>query len=260
MTILNEWRSFAQELAEEAGRATLAHFGGGVDYSEKADGTPVTEADREAELLIRKRIASRYPDHAVLGEEFGESRQGAQVRWIVDPIDGTLAFMRGVPLYAVLIGVEIEGEAAVGVAHFPATGDTVSAARGEGCTHNGVPCRVSRVASLSEAAVCTTDEQVLADGPMAPGWQRLKRRCKLSRTWGDAYGHMLVATGRVEVQLDPILNLWDAAPLLPIVSEAGGCFTTVEGVATIHGGSGVSTNGVLHEDVLTVLCGVEPSR
>ena len=253
--MISELLSFARTVAGEAGELTLSHFGKVVEHEDKADGTPVTNADREAEMLIRRRIESRYPRHSVLGEELGESREGASVRWIVDPIDGTLAFMRGVPLYAVLIGIEIDGEPLIGVAHFPALGEMVSAARGLGCTANGDPCRVSTVTSIGDAAVCTTDEKTLSEGPLAAGWGRLRRGCRLARTWGDAYGHALVATGRVEVQVDPILNPWDAAPLHAIVTEAGGRFTTVDGAETIHGGSGVSTNGVLHERVLEVLTG-----
>lgn len=253
--LLRELLSFAREVAGEAGDLTLGHFGQVVEHEDKADGTPVTVADREAEMLIRRRIESRYPHHSVLGEELGESREGASVRWIVDPIDGTLAFMRGVPLYAVLIGIEIDGEPLIGVAHFPALGEMVSAARGLGCTLNGDPCRVSTVVSIEGAAVCATDEKTLSDGTLATGWRRLRQRCRLARTWGDAYGHALVATGRVEVQVDPLLNPWDAAPLHAIVTEAGGCFTTVDGFETIHGGSGVSTNGILHEAVLEVLTG-----
>lgn len=251
--LVRELLAFALELAVEAGDLTLRHFGFMLDHEDKADGSPVTRADREAEALIQKRIAHRFPAHGYLGEELGERNEGAGVRWIVDPIDGTLSFMRGVPLYAVLIGVEIEGAASVGVAHFPAVRETVAAGRGLGCTLNGEPCRVSEVGSLASAVVCATDENALAGSRVEAGWQRLRRRCALSRTWGDAYGHALVATGRVEVQVDPILNPWDAAPLLPIISEAGGRFTTLEGEATIHGGSGVGTNGLLHDEVLEIL-------
>ncbi len=244
---------FAIELAHEAGVLTLEYYGGIVEYDAKGDGSPVTIADREAEELIRQRVAERFPGHGVLGEEFGSSNPDARVRWILDPIDATRSFMRGVPLYGVLIGIEVEGEAVVGVAHYPPLGETVAAGSGMGCTWNGEPCHVSPISSMDSAVVLTTDVERILSRPEGAGWRRLQQRCAFSRTWGDCYGHALVATGRAEVMVDPIMNPWDAGPFLTIVTEAGGRFTTREGEATIHGGSGVSTNGVLHDEVLREL-------
>ncbi len=250
---LRELLEVAQEWAREAGAVTLEHFGGILDSETKLDGTPVTVADRAAERLLRDRIQLRYPGHGILGEEFGETNPTSRVRWILDPIDGTRSFMRGVPLYGVLIGIEVDGSARVGVAHFPGLGETVAGAAGEGCYWNGGPARVSSVRDLSEGAVLTTDPAELLDGPMAAGWETLVRRSALARTWGDCYGHILVATGRAEVMVDPVLSPWDAAPFVPILQEAGGIFTDKDGVAGAHGGSGVSTNGRLHDEVLSIL-------
>lgn len=248
-----ELLDFAISLAREAGDLTLRYFGGLVDHDAKGDGSPVTIADREAEELIRGRIEERYPEHGVLGEEFGTSQPDARVRWILDPIDATRSFMRGVPLYGVLIGIEVDGEAAVGVAHYPPLCETVAAGAGLGCTWNGAPCRVSPVSRIEDAVVLTTDvERILTSQP-DPGWRTLQQRAAFSRTWGDCYGHALVATGRAEVMVDPIMKPWDAGPFLTILTEAGGRFTTRDGEATIHGGSGISTNGVLHEETLKVL-------
>lgn len=244
---------FARELAVVAGELTLRYFGGVVEHDRKGDDTPVTVADREAEELIRRRIEERFPDHAILGEELGESNEGARVRWILDPIDATRSFMRGVPLYGVLIGIEIEGESAVGVAHFPALRETVAAGRGLGCTLNGEPCRVSSVSRIEEAVICTTDVERILSRPEGAGWRRLQQRSAFSRTWGDCYGHMLVATGRIEAQVDPVMAPWDAGPFLTIATEAGGRFTTLSGEETVHGGSGVSSNGALHSEMLRVL-------
>lgn len=248
-----ELLDFARELAEAAGQVTLRYYGHRVDHDAKGDGSPVTLADREAETLIRERIAARYPEHGVLGEEFGESNPGARIRWILDPIDATRSFMRGVPLYGVLIGAEIEGEATVGVCHFPALEETVAAATGLGCTWNGTPCQVSPVDRLEDALVLTTDPVMLEHVGKDPGWPGLQSRAGMVRTWGDCYGHALVATGRAEVMVDPIMNVWDCAPFLPILREAGGRFTDRNGVATIHGGSAVSSNGALHDEVLELL-------
>lgn len=250
---IRELLDFAVELAHEAGALTLRHYGHLVDYDAKSDGSPVTVADRETEQHLRRRVGERYPEHGVLGEELGETQPGARVRWILDPIDATRSFMRGVPLYGVLIGIEVDGVPAVGVTHFPPLGETVAAGLGLGCTWNGAPCRVSPVQRIEDALVLTTDVERILSSPADPGWRRLQRRAAFSRTWGDCYGHALVATGRAEVMVDPVMNPWDAAPFLTILTEAGGRFTTRGGEETIHGGSGISTNGVLHDDVLREL-------
>lgn len=245
----------AREFAAEAGEITLKYFGGVVDAEDKHDGSPVTVADREAERHIRDRVSERFPDHGVLGEEYPPTNEGARVRWILDPIDGTRSFMRGVPLYGVLIGVEVEGDPVVGVAHFPALGEMISAGKGLGCYLNENPCAVSQVGELNRSLVTTTDIERIMGMPQGPGWRKLQAGSSFSRTWGDCYGHILVATGRSEIHVDPLLSPWDAGPLLTILEEAGGRFTALDGEATIHGGSGVSTNGILHDHVLETLNG-----
>jgi histidinol phosphatase-like enzyme (inositol monophosphatase family) len=250
---VRELLDFATKVALEAGDHTLRFYGGLVDYDAKGDGSPVTIADREGEQLIRKRVAERYPEHGVLGEEFGESLPGARVRWILDPIDATRSFMRGVPLYGVLIGIEVEGEPVVGITHFPPLRETVAAGKGLGCTWNGTPCNVSGVERIEDALILTTDFERVLKRPEGAGWRKLQQRAAFCRTWGDCYGHALVATGRAEIMVDPIMKSWDAGPFLTIATEAGGRFTTREGEATIHGGSGISTNGHLHDEVLAAL-------
>jgi histidinol phosphatase-like enzyme (inositol monophosphatase family) len=250
---LRELLDAATAFSHEAGALALRYYGGLVTHEDKRDGTPVTVADREAELLLRERIGHRFPDHAVLGEEMGETGAGARVRWILDPIDATRAFMHGVPFFGVLIGIEVDGEPAVGVVNFPALQETVAAARGLGCTWNGARCRVSKVDKIEDALVLTTDVERILSRAEGSGWRRLQQRARFSRTWGDCYGHCLVATGRAEVMVDPVMASWDAGPFLTIATEAGGRFTTREGQATIHGRSGISTNGILHDEVLQVL-------
>jgi histidinol phosphatase-like enzyme (inositol monophosphatase family) len=246
----------ARACALAAGDVTLAYFGGVLRADFKGDGTPVTEADRAAETLIRSMVSDRYPNHGVLGEEFGEDRPDAPIRWIVDPIDGTKSFMHGVPLYGVLIGVEVERRPVVGVAHFPALSETVSAATGLGCFWNDRPARVSDTRHVAEAVILTTTVKRSSDPPASKGLGTLLDSARIARTWGDCYGHALVATGRADAMIDPLLSYWDAGPLLTIMTEAGGRFTDVEGVATIHGGSGVSTNGQIHAEVLEALAAV----
>jgi histidinol-phosphatase len=237
--------------AEAGGARTLAYFNRGTPVEWKADGTPVTRADREAEQAMRAVIERSFPDHAILGEEEGVTRPGATVRWIIDPLDGTRTFVRGVPLYGTLVGVEIDGEPVVGVIHLPALAETVAAARGAGCTWNGRPCRVSTVDRLDAALAVVTEERTARARSAA--WQRLVDATAMQRTWADCYGYALVATGRAEIALDPVMSIWDCAALLPVVEEAGGRFTDWRGRRTIDGGEAVATNGVLHEDVLGLL-------
>jgi histidinol-phosphatase len=248
---LRELLALAVEAARAGGRRTLAYFGAGPAVEWKADGTPVTAADREAERAMREVIARVFPDHGVLGEEEGEVPGAPGVRWIIDPLDGTKTFVRGVPLFGTLVGVEVDGEAVVGVIHLPALDETIAAARGEGCTWNGRPCRVSAVDRLDDALVVVTDER--AARARSGAWARLAAATGMQRTWGDCYGYALVATGRAEVALDPVVSVWDCAALLPIVEEAGGRFTDWRGRRTIRGGEAVATNGVLHAAVLDVL-------
>ncbi|MBI4539810.1 MAG: inositol monophosphatase family protein [Gemmatimonadetes bacterium] len=243
----------AEGFAREAGVVVLRYYGAVVPGQAKGDGSPVTVADREAEALLRELIGARYPHHGILGEEFGESAPEAPIRWILDPIDGTRSFMRGVPLFGMLIGVEISGTASVGVAYFPALGEMVSAGLGQGARWNGRTARVSTVRNLSAALVLTTDVEAVSQRGWAEDWNRLTRQAAFARTWGDCYGHVLVATGRAEIMVDPILKVWDAAPFVPILTEAGGHFTDLTGTPTIHGGCGISTNAALHEMALGVL-------
>jgi len=248
---LRELLAVALEAAREGGRRTLAYFNAGAGVESKADGTPVTAADREAEATMRRIIARAFPDHGILGEEEGETAGSAPSRWIIDPLDGTRSFVRGVPLFGTLVGLEARGEPVVGVIHLPALDETIAAAHGEGCTWNGRPCRVSAVDRLADALLVVTDER--SARARSGAYDRLAARTELQRTWADCYGYALVATGRAEVALDPVMNVWDCAALLPVVEEAGGRFTDWQGRRTIHGGEAVATNGVLHDAVLDVL-------
>jgi histidinol-phosphatase len=243
----------ADEWGREAGEFTLRYYGHRVQFEDKLDGTPVTVADRGAEQLLRERISARFPDHGVLGEEYGESNPGARVRWVLDPVDATRAFARGVPIFGVLIGIEVAGEPVVGLANFPALREICVAGRGLGCFWNGERAHVSETERVEDSLVLTTDVEHALASPQGPGYRKLQQRAQFARTWGDCYGHCLVATGRAEVMFDPIMAPWDAGPFPTILTEAGGRFTSVTGAATIHGKSGVSTNGRLHDAVLETL-------
>jgi histidinol-phosphatase len=251
---LRDLLDFAVEIAHQAGRSTLAWYQTGVEVETKTDQSPVTIADRRAEEMLRARIERRFPGHAILGEEYGETGPAsASCRWILDPIDGTQSFVHGVPLFATLIGVEVDGAAQVGVAYFPALDEMVCAARGQGARWNGRPCRVSTAAALGDATFCYTSVEGFRRTGREPALERLVGATRTQRGWGDAYAHALVATGRADLAVEPIMNVWDNAPLLPILTEAGGRFTDWTGVARIDGGDAVSTNGLLHDGVLALL-------
>ena len=254
---LREYMDFAAQTAYEAGRLTLGYFRTEALGTElKADDTPVTVADREAEKLIRARTLARYPGHTVVGEEYGaEGREGASHRWILDPIDGTRAFVRGVPLYGVLIGLEIEGRCEVGAAYFPALDEMVYAATGEGCFCNGRRCVVAGTKTLGEGILTFTDASSFEEHGREDAFRRLQEAAGGSRGWSDAYGHALVATGRVELMLDPIMNSWDCAPFPPILREAGGYFGDWSGNETIYAGEALSTTRNLLPDVLRLIEG-----
>lgn len=250
---LNELLEFATTLARGAGDITLNYFRQRPETSRKADGSYVTVADREAETYLRRQIAERFSDDGVLGEEEGEHKGRSGRRWIVDPIDGTYAFVHGVPLYGVLIALEINSEPVIGVVNMPALGEIVVAGAGAGCFFNGAPARVSGKSSLAGSLLLCTNFQECARRGFARAAERLQARAHACRTWGDCYGYVLVATGRAEVMLDPVMNLWDCAPLLPLLEEAGGTFTDWNGVRTIDGGNSIATNGRLFDEVMSLI-------
>ena len=257
--IRNPRLQLAVEIAREAGALTLSHFqDAALAVDHKADQSPVTLADRNAETHLRRRIAEAYPEDGILGEEFGAEREGSAHTWILDPIDGTRTFVRGVPLYGVMIAVRVDGVPTGGVIHMPALRETVCAWSGEGAwwlrdDGDPVPARVSTCDALDGALFCTTKASGFAERNRADAYRAVERAAGMTRTWGDCYGYVLVATGRAEVMIDAEAAVWDLAPVLPILAEAGGRFTSWSGEVTAEGGDGVGTNGRLHPAVLELL-------
>lgn len=247
----------AVALVRRAGDATLKWFGSrDLAVDAKADGTPVTAADRAAERLVREYLEDRYPADAVVGEEEGAAAGTSGRRWVVDPIDGTKAFTHGVPLYSNLLALEDEHGWAVAVVNLPALGETVAAGRGLGCFRDGTRCRVSDTAGLAGAYLTTSAFESWDEARLVAA----RRSGVAMRTWGDGYGYALVATGRVDVMVDPAAALWDAAPMPLLLAEAGGRFTDWVGAPRADGGNGVATNGLLHDDVLGLLGPFPDSR
>jgi myo-inositol-1(or 4)-monophosphatase len=251
---MRNYLNFLTETAFLAGRSTLAYYQTGVQADYKADRSPVTKADRQAEELIRGRIEKCFPHHAIVGEEFGVKENGGSgPRWFIDPIDGTKSFLRGIPLFAVLIGLEIEGQVVAGAAYFPALDEMLAAADGEGCWWNGRRAHVSQVDSLSGAWITCTDPGGFAQTGRAAAWDRIQKAAYVRGGWSDAYGYLLVATGRAEVMLDPVMNVWDCGPFPPIYREAGGYFGDWQGNPTIYGGEALATTQILLPEVLGLL-------
>jgi histidinol-phosphatase len=258
---LSPYLEFAARLAHRAGRITLGYYQTDLRPDFKPDDTPVTAADRAAEQFIRGEIEAHYPDHAIVGEEFGESvpvRESAtesvsSFRWIIDPIDGTKSFMRGVPLYAVLIGLEIEGQVRVGAAYYPALDEMLSAADGLGCWWNGRRAHVSETAAIERAFVCYTNVRNMAKYGRSGAWERLVQAAYATRGWSDAYGYLAVATGRAEIMLDPVMSLWDCGPFPPIFREAGGYFGDWQGNPGHTYGEALACNAALLPDLLRLI-------
>jgi histidinol phosphatase-like enzyme (inositol monophosphatase family) len=244
--------------AKEAGRLTLTYFQQtNYDVERKGDASPVTIADRSAELLIRERIAAEFPLDGIIGEEFGVSEGTSGWRWILDPIDGTKSFISGVPLYGTMIGLERDGRSWAGVVYIPGLDEGVYAAHGQGCFHfrgNQSPTRaeVSKRGKLSDGLFVTSQVDTFRKRNAWEAFEKLQAAAYVTRTWGDCYGYLLVATGRAEVMVDPMLNVWDAAAVQPIIEEAGGTFTDWQGVGTIQAGEAVATNGLVQEEVLSI--------
>lgn len=235
----------ALELARLTGQTALRHFRGAIAVERKGDGSPVTIADRDAERAAREWIAGHFPGDGVLGEEFGETPGTTGRCWLLDPIDGTRTFVRSVPLWGSLIAV-VEGDTVLaGAACYPALGEEIAAAPGRGCWHNGARCLVSKVDTLAEAAVLTTDEHGFAEPAAKRGWDRLAGSSRTVRSWGDCYGYLLVATGRAEVMVDARLHSWDAACFVPILQEAGGSMTDLSGRAGWDLKNAIATNAAL---------------
>jgi histidinol phosphatase-like enzyme (inositol monophosphatase family) len=254
---LDTYISPAADLARLTGDVALAHYRSRLAVEIKPDGSPVTAADRAAEQAARDWVNRLFPLDGVLGEEFGELRAGAMRRWIIDPIDGTKAFVRGVPLWGSLVAL-CEGERVLaGAAYFPAIGEIIAAAPGAGCWWNDVRCAVSSVDSLDMATVLTTDDTFRERPELRAGWERVSSASAVSRSWGDCFGYLLLATGRAEGMFDPVMSPWDAAALQPIVQEAGGVFTDWTGRDTAFGGSVVATNRQLAVSMRSLLA--EPS-
>ncbi len=259
MDMYSDRLQFALEMASRASELILSHYQvDGLLVESKSDESPVTVADRGAEQLMRQLLSERYPEDGVLGEEFDDTPGQNGFRWILDPIDGTKAFIHGVPLFGTLIGIECQGRMVAGVCRFPALNEVVYASEGEGCwwkIGNQAAHRtfVSSVTSLAECRMMFTEPTHWRSTNRFDVIVRVMDQVKIARGWGDCYGHAMVATGRAELAVDPLMSPWDIAALIPILREAGGCCTDWKGEETISGGDGVSFVPALRDSVIGIL-------
>jgi histidinol-phosphatase len=250
---------FAVQAARQAGNITLEYFRTeDLVINLKQDDTPVTIADKRAEEHLRDTIAKTFPRDAILGEEFGQQQGSSGYRWILDPIDGTKSFIHGVPLYGTLIGLEYGDESILGVIRIPALDECLYAGKGQGAWyfvgHNPPkPARVSQRKPLAKALFVTSEVISFDQTGRRAVYDCLQSSTRLTRTWGDSYGYLMVATGRADLMVDPVMAIWDAAALLPILEEAGGTFTDWQGRRTILSGEGIATNGLILSEVLEIV-------
>lgn len=248
----------AVALARAAGDLTLQYFQtDSFEVERKGDNSPVTVADREAEQLLRREILARFPDDSIVGEEFDNHDGHSGFRWILDPIDGTKSFISGVPLYGTLIGVEDNDQSVIGVIYVPGLNECVYAAKGAGAWYvkNDQPPQAARVAdtkSLCDGTFVTSQVDTFDQRGASDTYKSLESAAYITRTWGDCYGYLLVATGRAALMVDPEMNVWDAAAILPIIEEAGGAFTDWQGTPTIRGGEGIGCNRHILNEVLEI--------
>lgn len=257
---LSEWLSLALELCDEADRLALRWYRREVPTVRKPDRTFVTDADRAIERLVRERIEAIYPGHGLVGEEYGDARGAASVRWIIDPIDGTHNFMRGIPLFGTLLATEVDGELQLGVISAPALGERWYAARGRGAFHvdrdgNRRRLQVSGVAAVEDAQVLYGSFRENVRSGLMPGLEDLVDACWRERGFGDFWGCALVAEGAAEVMLETGIHPWDVAAPTVLIEEAGGQVTDVDGARNVWSETFVATNGLLHEQVLARLRG-----
>ena len=251
---LQPYLDFTRQLAHQAGKLTLEYFNKGIQHDMKADETPVTAADRAAEEFIRREIEKKYPSHAIVGEEYGEKAgEGNPFRWIIDPIDGTKSFIKGVPFYSVLIGLEIEGISRVGAACFPALDEVLYAADGLGAWCDEKRVHVSDVSEMKKAVFTFTSWSGFRTKKRLDIFENLHRDCFIGRGWGDAYGVYLVATGRTEIHVEPSVALWDVAPFPPIFREAGGYFGSWSGEEGHTHGEALAVNAALKPKVMELM-------
>jgi histidinol phosphatase-like enzyme (inositol monophosphatase family) len=244
---------FVRKLAEKSAAVIVPYFANeNMEVELKADETPVTRADRQAERVMRDLIAKEFPSHGIIGEEYGEEKPDAEFVWVLDPIDGTKSFAAGCPLFGTLICLLHQGKPIIGAINQPIL-NQFCFGDGRTTTCNGKPVRVREISHLSEASLLTTDIKNIFTYQDRGRFEDLACRVKMFRTWGDCYGYLLVASGWADIMVDPIMNPWDLLPLIPVIEGAGGVITTWDGSDPRKGNSIVAANEHIHGRVIEIL-------
>jgi myo-inositol-1(or 4)-monophosphatase len=250
---LTEFIDFATVLAGRAGDIVRPYFGSrDLAVEAKSDASPVTQADREAEEAMRELIATRYPHHGIIGEEYGREHEDAEWVWVLDPIDGTISFTSACPLFGTLVGLLHQGQPVLGVISQPVLRQLMIGTA-EGTRLNGRPVRVRATERLEDAVLLTTDIASIAAYQDGAAFDRLRSRVRLFRTWGDCYGYLLVASGNADAMVDPRMSEWDLLPLVPIMEGAGGVISSWTGGSAVGADSCVAAGAGVHGVVVEVL-------
>jgi histidinol phosphatase-like enzyme (inositol monophosphatase family) len=244
--------NFIQELAQASGQIIRKYFRNPLEVDAKPDSTPVTIADRQSELIMRELISQRYPNHGILGEEFEDVNSDAEFQWILDPIDGTKTFVSGTYLFGTLIALLKDGKPIWGAINNPITGQFLI---GNGNTTwlNGDPVKVRECQYIEQSTLLTTNPLTVHQLHNGPAFEKLTRRVKLYRTWGDCHGYYLVATGYADIMVDAAMYVWDVAALIPIIEGSGGKITDYHGGDPMSGKGAIATAGALHDKVIEIL-------
>lgn len=255
MSELNELKNFCKVLSDESGKIIKKYFRSGVNVETKKDESPVTVADKTAEEVMRILIEKEYPDHGILGEEFGEVNADAEYKWILDPIDGTKSFITGAVTFGTLIALTRNGKPILGVINQPILKEYLIGDN-EKAEMNGELVKVRECQSLDEATLLASDHLTFGQFQSQETFEKLIRKVKLYRMWGDCYGYFLVATGFADIMIDPIMSVWDSMALIPIINGAGGVITDYQGNDPVSGNSTVAANNkLLHDEVIAILNG-----
>ena len=244
---------FVDELNRAAGRIIRGYYGTELEIISKPDQSPVTRADREVEMMMRDAIEKRFPDHSILGEEFGETTRPSAYRWIIDPIDGTQSFILRAPLFGTLLALERDGEPILGSIYLPIQDQLLIGSAETGTFLEGRRCFVSKTPDLESSKLLITDPAALASARADEGFVKLCRSVKLVRGFGDCYGYFLVASGAADIMIDLIMNYHDVAPMPPLLEGAGGRLTALSGASDPRAGNSLATNGLLHDQVIALL-------
>ena len=250
---IDEFKRFMLTLAEKSGDVIISFYGKDqLPIELKEDQTPVTAADQMSERTLRELINKRYPQHGIIGEEYGAENEDAEFVWVLDPIDGTISFTHTCPLFGTLICLKYQGEPIIGMIHQPILNQTIIGDN-TSTTFNGTPVSMSTTANLSEATLLATDIAHIEHYHSREKFEALVNQTKLFRTWGDCYGYMLLAQGYGDIMLDAIMNPWDIMALIPIIQGANGVISTWSGDSAVSGDSCIAANRILHPKVLEIL-------